>query len=377
MSIYIGKCNGEDFNIDLFHTFVSGLTQVGKTTALKRMIHEAWTLGYTVLVIDVKAKPKGLPDFANSGVQAPVHLKQTHHYGVDPLALKGLLESASKLRLNFQFAELINVCKGKTTLEQVLDEIKKRLEGRIHPITKEKLEVLQLLLARLVKEMGEIQYTQKLRLEYGRINVMDCTKFSSGLKQLVVRSVAESVRNEESEIIVVFDEAHVHIPQGYSSASKQAVTTLIKEGAGSKQFVWLADQSIKEVDKDVLKQVSTWIVGRQMEGNEVKRAYDLLPYKEGIKASDIQKLGIGDFLVATGDYVKKVHVEPLGFVDRFPIVPQVELRNDDTRNDDTITIKTRFSSDKEIENVVVEEHIPEELVQRLEGLERRMGALKQ
>lgn len=367
--IYIGNepATGEHFKIPLGHTFVSGITQAGKTTTLKRMISEAEELGWTVLVIDVKAKPKGLPDFANIGVKAPVHLKQHHQYGVDPLALKGLLESASKLRLNFQFAELINVSKGKFMLGQVLDEIKKRLEGHIHPITKEKLEVLQLLLDRLVKEMEQVDYVQDLRLDYGRINVMDCTKFSSGLKQLVVRSVAETVRNEESEIIVVFDEAHIHVPQGYSSASKQAVTTLIKEGAGSTQFVWLADQSIKEVDKDVLKQVGIWLVGRQMEGNEVKRAYDLLPYKEGFKEADIQKLGVGDFLVATSEYVKKVHIEP--------------HMQENHRREPLPTPSEKVVSQKEVmpwgEVIrplppIKDEEVPEHLIKRAADIDRRI-----
>ena len=316
--IHIGKdisqgysIDNEPFSIPLFHSFCSGITQHGKTTALKRMAYEASKQGLKVLLIDVKAKPGGERDFKDFGRNVPVFIKESDPMGVDPLAIKGLLESASKLRLNFQFPELIKACEKAFSLKQVYNNIDMALNfTKIHPIRKDKLEVLKLLLQRLVAELEAVPKSEYLDIVEG-INVMNVTRFTDAFKQIVVKSVAEEVRMHIRDVLLVFDEAHIQLPQAYSSASKYACTKLIKEGAGSRQFVWLADQTVTEVDKDVLKQVEVWLLGRQRELNEAIRAFKQLPYREGLSIEEIMRLKVGEFYVATSDSVKKVYVHPL------------------------------------------------------------------
>ena len=374
--IYIGKHEGRNFLIPVFHSFLSGITQLGKTTALKRMIHEAQQQGYTMIVIDVKKKPQEKADFEDMGNYMPTFVRESARMGVDPLGLKGLLESASKLRLNFQFPELIKVCEGSKSLRDVLSKIDLTLDrARIHPIQRDKLEVLKFLLQGLVEELSHVEPSREMNFVPGEINVMNVSGFSDGFKQMVVKSVAEEVREKYTGVIVVFDEAHIQLPQQYSSASKHACTKLIKEGAGSRQFVWLADQTVTEVDKDVLKQCEVWLLGRQRELNEAKRALNQLPFKQGISMQDIMRLKVGDFFVATSEYVKKVHVEPVssgvptGFVPPYPESPwkvtSESVARENLLREKNAAIQQHLNTE--------DEEVPLELVKRLSAIEQRIG----
>jgi len=298
---------GKPIPIKIFHTLISGITQSGKTEIMRSIAKELQKQDYTILILDVKSKTGEPRDFEGFGYDAPLYMEQT----TDPLILKGLLESESHLRLNFQFPELIRACEDALTIQQVLENVERLLaEPKLHPIRREKLQVLRLLLRKLIEEMEGVKFTDVLEVRKGMINVMDLTTYSDAFKQMVVMACCMYIRKAYSRIAIFFDEAHIHIPQEYGSASKRAVTKLVKEGASSRQFVYVADQAITEIEKSVLKQCDVWVLGKQRELNEAERTYKQLPFKEGIKKEDIMRLETGHFYLCTSDPVKKVYAKP-------------------------------------------------------------------
>lgn len=309
MSIFYELPSGTVVKPRLIHTILTGITQHGKTEVIKSLIPFYHSQGYTILIIDVKDKTIGKPDFAEYP-QIPIYLEEV----TDPLSLLGLLESNAKMKFKFQFPELIKACQKASTLRGIRDELDAVITGgKIHPVRKDKAEVLKLVLVKLIVEIERIDKSDTLQIKKGQVNCMNLSNqgFSDAFKQIAVRSIIRFVRMHLSKIFVVFDEAHIQVPEGYSSASKQWIVKTIKEGASSKQFLLIADQTIKEVDKNVVAQCHFKVFGGQAGGQlEAKRTYDYMPVKSGVNIHSIMRLHLGHFYVCSRDWTKLCYALP-------------------------------------------------------------------
>jgi len=290
---------GKPVNIDVMHTVVAGITRSGKSETIKGLISRAKNCRF--LLFDSK-RPR---DYSGIGTDIPIYVQEK----TDPLTLKRLLESQSHLSLKFEFPELIKVCKKEDTLEGILKAVNEALKSKVHPIVENKLLVLQHLLSKLVDELNRIPISDELELK-SRINVMDLSGVSLELQQLAVHSSLKRILERESNLIVVLDEAHRFIPQSGSNASKETVTTFIKEGGAKGLWLWLVDQTITGIDKQVLKQCWVWILGKQRELNEAKRTVAQIPFRTGLNEKSIMQLKVGEFVVCTEDGAKITYVQP-------------------------------------------------------------------
>jgi len=293
--------------IPLHHSFICSITGAGKSVTARTLISR---VNAKFLIIDCKT-PR---DYEGLGPDVPIFIDQKS----EPLMIKRLLESSSRLWLRKEFPELIELCKVGNTWEGVLEATRQKMRwkhpktGRgVHPVVKERLLVLEHLLGKLIKEMKNIEIVDTLQLPY-RINVIDIHGLSLGLQQLIVHSVLTEILNKHSNVVVVLDEAHRFIPERKPSAARDAVTTLIKEGRAKGDFLWMSDQTITGVDKDVLKQMHVWILGCQTELNEANRILDQLTHDLGLKRRDIYQLKTGHFLVNTREWTKLAYLVPEG-----------------------------------------------------------------
>jgi len=292
------KGTANPVNISISHTVVAGITRSGKSETVKALISRA---DARFLIFDVK-RPR---DYSGIGTEIPIYVQEK----TDPLMLKRLLESQSHLALKFEFPELIKVCKKEDTFEGILQAVNEGLKSKVHPIVENKLLVLQHLLSKLVDELNRTPISDKLELK-SKINVMDLSEVSLELQQLAVHSTLKTLLEKEKNIIVVLDEAHRFIPQSGSNASKETVTRYIKEGGAKGLWLYLVDQTITGIDKQVLKQCWIWILGKQREVNEAKRTVDQIPFKTGLNEKSIMRLKVGEFVVCTEDGAKLTYVQP-------------------------------------------------------------------
>jgi len=293
------KGSAEPVSVNISHTVVAGITRSGKSETVKALISRAKDRRF--LIFDIK-RPR---DYSGVGTEIPIFVEEK----TDPLMLKRLLESQSHLALKFEFPELIKVCKKEDTFDGILKAVNDGLRSKVHPIVENKLLVLQHLLTKLVRELERTPISDELELK-DRINVMDLSEVSLELQQLAVHSTLKWILEKEKDLIVVLDEAHRFIPQGGSNASKETVTTFIKEGGAKGLWLWLVDQTITGIDKQVLKQCWVWILGKQREVNEAKRTVDQIPFKTGLNEKSIMRLKVGEFVVCTEDGAKVTYVQP-------------------------------------------------------------------
>lgn len=299
--IRIGFEKGSEKPVDvpLMHTVFCSITRAGKSETVKGLISRSEDTRF--LIFDVK-RPR---DYAGMGVEIPIYVQEK----TDPLMLKRLLESQSHLALKFEFPELIKVCKHEDTYQGILEGVNQGLRAKKHPIVENKLLVLQHLLNKLVKELEKTPIRDKLELKEP-INVINLSQVSVELQQLAVYSSLKWVLERERNLVVVLDEAHRFVPQHGSNASKEVVTTFIKEGAAKGLWTWLIDQTITGVDKQVLKQCWIWILGKQRELNEAKRTLNQIPFKTPLTDKDIMRLAVGHFIVCTDQFAKITYVQP-------------------------------------------------------------------
>lgn len=284
-------------NIGITHSVFAAITRAGKSETVKAAVARSKTIRF--LILDVK-KPR---DYADLGVPVPIYVEDT----TEPLMLKRLLESQSHLALKFEFPELLKVCKKASTYPEILDAVTQGLEAKSHPIVKDKLLVLQHLLTRLVKELQQTPISDKLELT-DRINVMDLSDVSKELQQLAVHSTLKTLLKHHENIVVIADEFHRFAPQYGSNPSKDTVTDFIKEGGAKHLWLWVIDQTITGVDKQILKQCWLWVLGKQREVNEAKRTLDQIPFKTGLTDKAIMRLKVGHFIVCTEDFAKVTYV---------------------------------------------------------------------
>ena len=293
---------GKEVEIKPSHLVVTGITQEsGKTTTLMALIRRG---KFRAIIFKTKIGEKGITE----GSIVPPYYKDEFdwEYASD------LLEASRKEKLKFERAWIIKYSKTATNLL----EFKKNIDNAI-PNVKRDLEknVLITLQAYLDKILPELQYaplSNTLDIREG-INIMDLERFKEETQSLIIRSVLREVLKKEKNTIIVIPEAWKYIPEGRGNPVKRDAEAFIRQGATNNNYLWIDSQDITGVDKIILKQVSTWILGYQREINEIKRTIEQLPipYKNRPTTDDIATLKVGQFYVATSEFTKKVYVQPL------------------------------------------------------------------
>ena len=292
---------GEQVDIPFFHTFTAGITRHGKTETLKALASRSDD--YKVLIFDVKTPP----DYQDIGTEIPIHLEKH----TDPTTIKKLLEAESEISLSYQFSEIIKMYEPNDTYQDLYDRMEEYMDEDIHPVEEDKVRVLHHLLGQLVDDLNAADIREDLILENG-INVMPLHNVSRSVQQLAISSTVRKVLDDEDQqdVIIILDEASRFIPQGSGTPAKQEVVRTIKEGAASNIWLWLSDQTITGTEKDNLKQIGNWILGRQTEKNEAKRTIDQIPFDVDVSYNDIMTLKKGHFVVGTEEDAIVTYVQP-------------------------------------------------------------------
>jgi len=316
----------EKIFLSLFHTFFVAMTGHGKTLGMKSLLlrfHELFP-DWKILIIDSKDKR----DFADLNADIPICFVET----TDPLDLKNLMEPVVGAKMMYYFDKIIEEATFDT-LGEIQRNIHKKVvdadEGRIKIHGKElgKLRVIDFTLGKLVALVEKPNIISELELHDG-FNVMPVSlpdvknpNLKRAFQQLIARSalilLLADPRYERT--LLVLDENHKWNPQRYSSICKQPLSEFISEGRSQDKIVWLSDHALTKIDKEALKNVKIWVVGQQMESNEVQDARDTVNdiTDLSVSESDIKTLKIGNFILVDGLHgtVDKVYLRPYGTPD--------------------------------------------------------------
>jgi hypothetical protein len=281
--------------------------------------------------------------------------------------------------MRFERSWIMRVSKGAHSLVEVNRNVEKALETA-RGLNENVYLTLHEYLSIVLPQIEKLEYTKRLELAAG-INVIDLAGYTTELQALVIRSVLEWIYEHEQETIVIIPEAWEFIPQQRGSPVKLACEQLIRKGAASKNYVWLDSQDIAGVSKDVLRQVSVWILGVQREAHEIKRTLAHIPVSSPKPAPDqIMTLGKGEFFVNFGREMYRVYVQPawLSDADAHSIaIGKLPIEVADISRQGAMVSHVRQLAEQvagEEEDVYQEKYEAEKV--RADGLEKEVSQLK-
>lgn len=284
------------------HIIVTGITQLsGKTTTIEALIKRS---KLRAVVFKTKPGEKGFSE----GTEIPPFFRDRSDYEF----VKSLIEAYAKEKLFLERGTLMKLCKGSASLIEIKRRVDDEIAGKTLKGLKEEIYTrLQHYLENLIPQ---IQYANlsKVLTVYDGINIMNLERFSEEAQSLIIQSVTDEVLKTMKDVIIVMPEAWKFLPQKYNNPCKRAVISFIRQGATNNNFIWIDSQDMAGVDKEPLKQISTWILGYQAERNEVKHTLDQisLPKKMKPAEDEIMTLKIGHFFLSSYDGVKKIYVQP-------------------------------------------------------------------
>jgi hypothetical protein len=329
-SIHLGYevGSGRGVSVPLGHLVVTGQTQKsGKTTTLEALITRS-NLKAVAFVTKRGEKSFRLM------TPIPPYFRER----ADWQFVQSILEATMKQKMDFKQAWIMRACDGADTLEDVQKNIQLFLKGEYEDVSSgrkgskkkrvwhrkpatglnaDMYYVLNEYLDEVLPELRKLRSSKKLELRRG-VNVMDLSPYSFAMQALVIRSVLEEVYTQHHGVIVIIPEAWEFIPEGRRSPVRLAAEELIRKGAAEKNYVWLDSQDIAGVAKVMLRQMEVWIFGVQRDSREIKRVMDSIPNIGGARTGlwdQIATMGRGQFIVAFGEQIRKVYVQPAGMDD--------------------------------------------------------------
>jgi hypothetical protein len=299
---------GKKVEIPLAHLIVTGITTLsGKTTTIEALIKRS---GLRAIIFKTKVGEAGI----NEGTIIPPYFKENSNWQY----VQSLLEATLKERMKFERSWIIDACRNANSLLEVKANIDRFLaDGRdtrgrtLNALSRSIYTTLQAYFELILPQLQYSNFSKTLELREG-INIMDLERYKVEIQSLVMRSVLETVLNEQKGVIVVIPEFWKFCPQTRGSPVKIVAEEFIRQGATNQNFLWADSQDLANVDKTLLKQVSVWVLGLQQERNEVKHTLDQIPVSKSLKpkTEEIMTLDLGHFFVSTPDMVKKVYVLP-------------------------------------------------------------------
>lgn len=299
---------GKKVEIPLAHLIVTGITNLsGKTTCIEALIKRS---GLKAIIFKTKVGEAGI----NEGTIIPPYFKENSNWQY----VQSLLEATLKERMKFERSWIIDACRNANSLLEVKANIDRFLadgkdaRGRtLNALSRSIYTTLQAYFELILPQLQYSNFSKTLELRDG-INIMDLERYKVEIQSLVMRSVLETVLNEQKGVIVVIPEFWKFCPQTRGSPVKMVAEEFIRQGATNQNFLWADSQDLANVDKTLLKQVSVWVLGLQQERNEVKHTLDQIPVSKSLKpkTEEIMTLDLGHFFVSTPDMVKKVYVLP-------------------------------------------------------------------
>ncbi len=291
---------GREVRIPVRHMAVTGITQEsGKTTTLEALIGRSGLRAVTF----VTKRAEGA--FQNAA-RIPAYFREH----TDWMFVESLLEALLQQKMKFERSWIMRICKGANNLREVQANIAKAMQGARSGLDESVYFTLSEYFEQLVPEIEALPYSKELKLQPG-INVIDVSEYSTHLQGLVIRSVMEWIYEKDSGVITLVPESWEFVPQRHGSPVKTAAIQLIRKGAAAGNYVWLDSQDLAGVDKEIVKQVSVYILGVQREFNEVKRTLLHLPAgTKRPKAEQIMQLGRGWFYASFANELRCVYVQP-------------------------------------------------------------------
>ncbi len=293
--------SGEEVTADLHHLAIFGLTQKsGKTTSLEAFINRINGNASTLIF----RTGKGEIGF-HDAKEIPFFFRER----VDWEFIEGLISAHLQEKAKVYRADIMRASKGATDLQGFWKNIRSTLgKTREGSWTNKILTELDQYFSEIIPALRSIHFSKDLEVGSGTY-VMDLETVRGSLQQLIIASSVDRIMEKHSNVIVVLPEARDFIPEDRKAPVKLSIENLIRKGAKLGNYLWLDSQSLTGLDMDVMRNIGTWLFGRQDLDLEAERSAKMIP-RQNVRYQEIESLGIGQFYFRQGDTIQKIYVQP-------------------------------------------------------------------
>ena len=297
--------SGEEVRIEPTHMVVTGVTnKSGKTTLLEGLASRAKGLRFLVF----KSK-SGEQVFGEDIVARK--LKPFLQERSDWRYMKQLLESSEKQKLKFETWHILQAARDTKSIDGFYRNCLDLARDARREMDKQIFEVLGEYTKTLADELEHIEFTRTFPGLHQGINVMDLTGIEDDdIQSIIIRSTLEYALKKEKNLIIVIPELWKFSPQGRNNPVKEALQSLVRQGATKSVFIWADSQDMSGTDKIPLKQCYTWILGLQTEINEAEHTLEQINLRKKPEAHEVKSLGLGEFFLSTPKGSQKFYAWP-------------------------------------------------------------------
>jgi hypothetical protein len=248
---------GAPVQIPVAHMAITGQTQrSGKTTALEALVERT---GMRALAFVTKRKESAF----QYGHEIPPYFRDR----ADWKFVKELFEQLTGYAQNDKEAEIIRLCDGARTLEQVAARTVKTLEGK-HSKRKDDMYVrMNAYFQEIMPQLATLPRSKRMEIKRG-VNVIDIREYDHGVQELLLQNAFEWVYQHEENTIFIVPEAWDFLGEEHGSITRTAGREFIRRAAASHNFLWADCQDIRGLGSN------GGLAGWQSARNERSRAHD-------------------------------------------------------------------------------------------------------
>lgn len=303
----------DEIRLEPLHTAIMGKSrETGKTTCMEGFLSR-WK-GKKIIVFLLK---DGEDTFKRYPKIKPFLKPRS-----DWLYVQNLIESEMKEKNRSIRPELILVCDGAGSLDEVREKVEDQLRhGRwtVKNIYEKKVYIqLNAYLKMILPKLHEVQSSDVLKLDEG-IQIMDLREYDTPVQQMIITSVVEEIlkgkkgvsKTDWYDVVIAIPEAHL-IAGRDSSPAKKPLERLLRLGGVKRNFVVLDNQDITGVYPPLRKHLNNWIIGKLDDENEIERALNRVDVDMKIVdiKNQLKRMTLGQFFVVTRGRARKTFSMP-------------------------------------------------------------------
>jgi len=298
---------GEPVYVDPDHLIATGQTRMaGKTVTLNALVSRS---GRRAIAFRTKRGEMAFDAVKNLKPFYTEPRAQRSRY-ISWQYVKSILEASQGRAMNFEEAWIIRSCDGARDLRDVYENIKRLQEEARRGIDENQYLKLTAYFDVILPQLEEREYSSSLKLEKG-INLMDLEPLTFEMRCLVMERTLSHVMERMKDVVIMLPEGWKYVPEKLTTPVKAAAIGMAREGASIRNHIWVDSQDLRGVDKELVGQCTTWLLGVQVEENEARRTRISLGNRVSVK--DIQGLRLGHFYLRNKDNeLIHVYVLPAG-----------------------------------------------------------------